>query len=78
MIIRELSLREEFELRGISYDILPCIFPALDVHPPIVPPPPPLAQGPPPPQPPIQPPPASPQAGSGEEVHIVEEVQSSP
>lgn len=43
VITRELSLREEFELRGISYDILPCIFPALDVHPRIVPPPPPPA-----------------------------------
>jgi len=82
VIIKELLLREELELRGISYYLLPCIFPALDMHPPIVPPPPLLAHGPQPPQPPVQLPPASPQAGSGDEasneVPMVEEESSSP
>ena len=38
VITGELSLREELELRGVSYDLLPFIFPALDIHPAIVPP----------------------------------------
>ena len=78
MIMSELSLAEEFELRGIPYDILACIFPSLDVHPPIIPSPPPLAQRSPPWQPPVQPPPTLPQASLEEEVHIVEGVSSSP
>ena len=82
MVTRGLSLREELELKGISYDLLPFIFPALDMHPTIVLTPCPLAQGLQPPQPPVQPPPTSPQVGSGDEafdkVHVVEEVPSSP
>ena len=64
-------------MRGISYDILSCIFPPFDVHPPIVPPPPPPDLGPPPSQPPVQPPPASLQANLGDEVHIGQEVLTS-
>jgi len=82
VVTRGLSLREELELKGISYDLLPFIFPALDMHPTIVLTPCPLAQGLQPPQPPVQPPPTSPQVGSGDEafdkVHVVEEVPSSP
>ena len=48
------------------------------MYPPIVPPLPPPAQGPPPPQPPVQSPPTPSQASLEEEVHIVEDVLSSP
>ena len=51
MVTKELLLQEELKLRGIFYKFLPCIYLALDMHPPIIPLPPPSAQGPPPPLP---------------------------
>ena len=67
---RELLLREKLELSGISYELLPCIFPTLDMHPSIISPPTPPTQGPPLPQSPTQQPAASPlQASQGDAVH---------
>ena len=84
-ITRDLLLREEFDLREISYEILPYIFPALPMQPPAAPPPPLAGQGPSPPQSPnphspVSPPQAGSKDGSGAqaEVHEVVDVPSSP
>jgi len=61
VVTRELLAREELEQRGISYNTLSQIFPALEV-PMAAPPSPP--QGPPPPSSPPQGPPPSPPQGS--------------
>ena len=91
VVIKELLMRDGLELKGISNEFLLCIFPALDMHPLIIPPSPLLTQGPPPLQSLTQQPLASsPKADSGDgahsseglgasgEVHVVVDVPSSP
>ena len=84
-VTRDLLLREEFDLREISYEILPYIFPALPMQPPAVPPPPPADQGPSPlqspnPHLPVSPPQAASEEGSGAQAEVQEvvDVPSSP
>ena len=79
VVTRELLTREELEQRGISYDSLPQIFPALEV-PIFVPPPPP--QGPQPGSPPHADPvngePNAEDSGASDAVHIIVDIPDSP
>jgi len=74
VVTQELMVREDLELRGISYDALPQIFPTLDVPPygPLGPPSSP--QGPPPSPPPS--PALPPQAYSESEAHAPTESEA--
>jgi len=80
VVTRELLTREEFEQRGMSYSVLPQIFPALEMPMFELPPPP---QGPPPsppqgsPPPPTPPPASPPHVDHGDKELIGERLEAS-